>query len=37
MRLTATAAHSPEEISRLADILRDLWNETHGFAGMAVA
>lgn len=37
MRLTATAAHSLEEVNRLADILRDLWNENHGFAGMAVA
>ncbi len=37
MRLTATAAHSTEQINRLADILRDLWSENHGFAGLAVA
>lgn len=37
MRLTATAAHSPEQINRLADILKDLWEENHGFGHLAVA
>lgn len=37
MRLTATAAHSPDQINRLADILKDLWEEHHGFGQVLVA
>jgi len=31
LRLTATAAHSLEDIDRMADILEGLWNEGHVF------
>ncbi|NCC22414.1 MAG: 5-aminolevulinate synthase [Alphaproteobacteria bacterium] len=31
LRLTATAAHSVEQIDRLCDVLFDLWNEQHVF------
>ena len=31
LRLTATAAHSLEDVDRMADILEDLWNEGHIF------
>lgn len=37
MRLTATAAHTPEQINRLADILKGLWEENHGFESVLVA
>lgn len=36
LRLTATAAHSPEQIDRLCDALEDLW-ERHRFALQHVA
>jgi len=29
MRLTATAAHSTEDIHRFGDILKDLWEQNH--------
>ena len=31
LRLTATAAHSPAQIDRMADILEELWHENHVF------
>jgi 5-aminolevulinate synthase len=37
MRLTATAAHSVDEINRLADILEQLWNINHGFSHIMAA
>lgn len=37
MRLTATAAHSPEQIKKLVEVLKGLWEENHGFAQMKVA
>ena len=37
MRLTATAAHSVDEINRLADILEQLWNVNHGFSQVMAA
>jgi 5-aminolevulinate synthase len=37
MRLTATAAHSSDDILRLTGILKDLWEENHGFRQFAAA
>ena len=37
MRLTATAAHSVDDVTRMANILRDLWEENHGVGHLAVA
>lgn len=37
MRLTATAAHTADQINRLADILKDLWEDNHGFSQVLVA
>lgn len=37
MRLTATAAHTFEDIDFLANTLQRLWEENHGFAHSAVA
>lgn len=37
MRLTATAAHSPEQITRMANILQQLWEENHGFSQIIAA
>lgn len=31
LRLTATAAHSTEQVSHMADVLQDLWHENHVF------
>jgi 5-aminolevulinate synthase len=31
LRLTATAAHSPEDVNHLADVLEGLWAENHVF------
>ncbi len=37
MRLTATAAHTFDDIDFLANTLQQLWEENHGFAHAAVA
>lgn len=37
MRLTATAAHSLEDINRLTEVLSGLWNENHGFSQLLAA
>lgn len=31
LRLTATAAHSPEQVDHMADVLEQLWHENHVF------
>ena len=37
MRLTATAAHTIEDVDHLCNTLQSLWQENHGFAANAVA
>lgn len=37
MMLAERSVATLEKVNRLADILRDLWEENHGFSHMAVA
>ncbi|MEC9235217.1 MAG: aminotransferase class I/II-fold pyridoxal phosphate-dependent enzyme, partial [Pseudomonadota bacterium] len=37
LRLTATAAHSIEDIERLTNVLEDMWRNTHMFAYASAA
>lgn len=37
MRLTATAVHTEAHISKMVDVLAELWDQGHGFSQMKVA